>query len=72
MGPTNKCHFFVIKGKPLGHIVSKDGVRICPERVATIDKIQVPKTLNEIQLLFEQINFWEDLLQIFRASEVNF
>lgn len=27
-----KCHFTVIEGKLLGHIVSKEGVRIDPER----------------------------------------
>ena len=37
-----KCTFGVIKGKLLGHIVSKDGVKIDSKRVETVDK--VPKT----------------------------
>jgi len=52
-----KCAFAVVEGKLLGHIVSKDGVRIDPERVATIDKIQIPKTIKGVQSFFGQINF---------------
>lgn len=51
-----KCYFGVTEGKLLGHIVSKDGVRIDPERVAAIDKIQIPKTVKAIQSFFGQIN----------------
>ena len=39
-----KCTFGVTEGKLLGHIASKDGVKINPERVASIDK--VPKLKN--------------------------
>lgn len=52
-----KCHFGVTEEKLLGHIVSKDGVRIDPERIVVIDKIQIPKTVKEIQSFFGQINF---------------
>lgn len=34
-----KCTFEVIEGRLLGHIVSKDGVKIDLERLATIDKV---------------------------------
>ena len=52
-----KYQFRVIEGKLLGHIVSKEGVRIDPERVAGIDNIKVPKTVKAIQTFFGQINF---------------
>ena len=52
-----KCQFGVTKGKLLSHIVSKEGVRIDLERVATIDNIQIPKTTKGIQSFFGQINF---------------
>ena len=35
-----KCALGVIEGDFLGHIVSKDGVRIELERVATIEKVE--------------------------------
>ena len=43
-----KCVFVVTEGKLLGHIVSKDGVRIDPKRVMTIDKIPKPKNVKGI------------------------
>ena len=43
-----KCDFFVIESKLLGHIVSKDGVRIDPKRVMTIEKIPKPKNVKGI------------------------
>jgi len=52
-----KCAFGVVEGKLLGHIVSKDGVRIDPERVAAIDRIQMPKIVKGLQSFFGQINF---------------
>lgn len=52
-----KCIFGVTGGNLLGHIVSKSGVRIDPERVATIDKISQPKNVKGIQSFFGQINF---------------
>ena len=52
-----KCTFGVTKGKLLGHIVSKDGVKIDPKRVATIDKVTKPKSVKGIQSFFGQVNF---------------
>lgn len=52
-----KCHFGVTEGKLLGHIVSKDGVRIDPKRIDAIDKIQIPKIVMSIKSFFGQINF---------------
>ena len=43
-----KCVFVVTEGKLLGHIVSKDGIRIDPERVMAIDKIPKPKNVKGI------------------------
>ena len=43
-----KCAFSMIEGKLLGHIVSKDGIRIDPERVMSIDKIPKPKNVKGI------------------------
>lgn len=41
----------------LGHIVSQDGIRIDPKRVATIDKITPPRNFKGIQSFFGKINF---------------
>jgi hypothetical protein len=47
----------VFEGKLLGHIVSKDGVRIDPERVNGIQEVPLPKNKKGIQSFFGQINF---------------
>lgn len=52
-----KCAFGVKEGKLLGHIVSKDGVKIDPERVISIDKVQQAQSIKGIQSFFGQINF---------------
>ena len=56
LNPT-KCQCGVIEGKLLGHIVSKEGVRIDLERVKSSDNIKVPKIVKTIQSFFGQINF---------------
>jgi len=41
----------------LGHIISKDGVKIDPERVSVVSNIGLPKNKNEIQSFLKKINF---------------
>ena len=43
-----KCAFSIKEGKLLGHIVSKEGVRIDPKRVKAIEKISKPKNVKSI------------------------
>ena len=52
-----KCTFGVTEGKLLGHILSKDGVKIDIERVAAIDKFTKPKSVKGIQYFFGQVIF---------------
>ena len=52
-----KCTFGVTEGRLVGHIVSKDGVKIDFERVAAIDKVPRPKNVKGIQSFFGQVNF---------------
>ena len=52
-----KCTFGVSEGKLCGHIVSKDGVKIDPNRVAAIDKVPRSKNVKGIQPFFGQVNF---------------
>ena len=41
----------------MGHIVSKDGVKIDPERVQAIEKISLPTTKKSLQSFHGKINF---------------
>lgn len=47
-----KYAFGVTKGRFLGHIISKDEIKIDPRRVATIDEIPIPKIVKEIHSFF--------------------
>jgi hypothetical protein len=45
------------EGKLLGHIVSKEGIKIEPKRVEAIDTINIPRNRKEIQSFFGKTNF---------------
>jgi len=49
-----KSHFEMEEGKLLGHIISKDGIKIDPNRVLTIQKIDIPRNKKEVQSIFGQ------------------
>jgi len=52
-----KSIFAVKEGKLLGHILSKKGILIDPERVDTIMRIQPPANKRAMQYFFWKINF---------------
>ncbi|XP_059070385.1 uncharacterized protein LOC131860048 [Cryptomeria japonica] len=52
-----KCHFVVTEGKFLGHIVSKEGVRIYLEMVEAINNVPEPKNVKGIQFFLGKVNF---------------
>jgi hypothetical protein len=43
-----KSHFAMQEGKLLGHIVSREGIKIDPKRVEGIDTINIPRNRKEI------------------------
>lgn len=45
------------EGKLLGHIISKDGIRIDPTRVEAIHQVHFPRNRKEIQSFNGKINF---------------
>ena len=52
-----KSLFFVEEAKLLGHIISKDGIRIDPERIQAILQIPYPRNIKELQAFLGKINF---------------
>lgn len=52
-----KSIFGVTKGKLLGHIISKDGIKIDPKRVEAIQKIPFPHIVKSLQSFPRKINF---------------
>jgi len=52
-----KSIFALEEGKLLGHIVSRDGVKIDPSRVQAVQKIPLPRSKKDIQKFMGKINF---------------
>ena len=52
-----KSHFALEEGKILGHIISKDGIRIDPARVEAIGQIALPRNKKEVQSFIGKVNF---------------
>jgi ribonuclease HI len=52
-----KSVFGVTEGKLLGHIISKDGVKLDPERVEAIKAVPLPHTKKSLQSFLGQTNF---------------
>jgi hypothetical protein len=51
-----KSNFGMQEGKLLGHIISKEGIKMDPSRVAAIMKINTLRRKNEVQSFFGRIN----------------
>lgn len=56
LNPKNSL-FGLEEGKLLGHIISKDGIRIDPERIQEILQIPHPRNIKELQAFIGKINF---------------
>lgn len=52
-----KSIFGVTQGKLLGHIISKDGIKIDPETIEAIQKIILPHNLKSLQSFLGKTNF---------------
>ena len=59
-----KSLFAMEEGKLLGHIISKDGIRIDPARVEVIQQIDLPQNKKEIQSFNGKMNFYAALCLI--------
>jgi hypothetical protein len=45
------------EGKLLGYIISRDGIKIDPNRVVAIHKISTPRRKKEVEYFLGRINF---------------
>ena len=53
---NEKCVFAVDKVKFLGHIISKDGIQIDPEKVKAITKLPRPQSVTEVRRFLGMVN----------------
>ena len=66
-----KSNFTLEEGKLLGHIISKDGIKIDPERVSVILKVGEPRSKKEIQSFLGQVNFLRRFIPSFAEILMN-
>ena len=66
-----KSNFALEEGKLLGHIISKDGIKIHPERVSTILKVGETRSKKEIQSFLGQVNFLRRFVPSFAEILMN-
>jgi hypothetical protein len=52
-----KSNFGMQEGKLLGHVISKEGIKIDPNRVEAILKIGTPRSKKEVQSFLGRVNF---------------
>ena len=52
-----KSHFALQEGKLLGHIISKEGIKIDDSRVEAIEKIDIPRRRKEVQSFIGKVKF---------------
>lgn len=59
-----KCSFVAKEVKFLGHLISKDGIQIDPNKTKVIDALPILKTVNEIRSFRECVTIIEDFSNI--------
>jgi hypothetical protein len=52
-----KSLFGLEEGKILGHIISKDGIKIDPSKIKAIQKLEHPRNIKELKSFIGKINF---------------
>jgi hypothetical protein len=52
-----KTLFGLEEGKLLGHIISKDRIKINPSRIEAIQKVEHPRNIKDLQSFIDKINF---------------
>ena len=52
-----KSHFALEEGKLLGHIISKDRIRIDYSRVEAIEKVDMTRSRKEVKAFIGKVNF---------------
>ena len=66
-----KSNFALEEGKLLGHIISKDGIKIDPDRVSAILKVGEPRSKKEIQSFLGHVNFLRRFIPSFAEILMN-
>ena len=56
------------EGRLLGHIISKDGIKIDPSRLVVVQKIDFPRNKMDLQSFLGKVNFLRRLITSFAKN----
>jgi len=60
-----KCHFMVEQGTVLGHIISKKGIEVDPDKISIISQLPYPSSVREIRSFLGHAGFYRCFIQDF-------
>ena len=61
----SKCEFFKDKIRYLGHVKSKEGILVDPDKIRTIMKFHVPKDVSDVQLFMGITGYYQKFVEGF-------
>ena len=61
----SKCDFFKDKIQYLGHVVTKEGISVDPEKIKAIEKCLVLKDVNDVQLFMGFTCYYQRFIEGF-------
>ena len=64
--PT-KCKFAAKQVKFLGHMISKDGIQVDPDKTKVIDTLPTPKTVKEIRSFLGMCNYYRRFIKSYSS-----
>jgi len=64
----SKCEFFKEEVKFLGHIVSREGVKVDPEKVRVMEKWPPPRTVSDVRSFLGLTNYFRKFVRGYSAT----
>ena len=63
----SKCNFFKEQINFLGHIVSKEGISTCPQKVQAVQDWSIPETIHDVKSFLGFVGYYRKFIQGFSS-----
>jgi hypothetical protein len=64
----SKCEFFKKSLTFLGHIVSRDGIRVCPDKVSAVREFPIPVNVKELRSILGLSNYYRRFIESYSKT----
>jgi hypothetical protein len=64
----NKCEFFKTSLTFLGHIVSRDGISVCPDKVTAVKEFPAPNNVKELRSFLGLANYYRKFIESYSKT----